>query len=109
MTSHRLADNRDVLDFGSPVHQAKEIAGAFGIYQAPDRGREPGAGDAGHPTLVTSAAGAVGASCWRGVWADRSAFAVRWRAARGRYDYRIGAVDEFGRPYAAFRARPPPR
>lgn len=107
--SHRLADSRDVLDFGAPIlFQNKEIGQVhLGIYQAPLTAvANLVLVMLGILTLVTSAAGAVGSY----LLARRLAGPIHVltnsldELAKGRYDYRIAESrkDEFGEVYAAF-------
>jgi len=122
--SHRLADGRDVLDFGAPIlFQTKEIGQVhLGIYQAPLTAvANLVLVLLGILTLVTTAAGAVGSY----LLARRLQAPIRVllnsldELAKGRYDYRIAEArtDEFGELYAAFdktaaameaRHEPPP-
>ena len=122
--SHRLADGRDVLDFGAPIlFQSKEIGQVhLGIYQAPLTAvANLVLVLLGILTLVTTAAGAVGSY----LLARRLQAPIRVlrnsleELAKGRYDYRIAEArtDEFGELYAAFdqtaaameaRHEPPP-
>ncbi len=107
--SHRLADGRDVLDFGAPIlFQTKEIGQVhLGIYQAPLTAvANLVLVLLGILTLVTTAAGAVGSY----LLARRLQAPIRVllnslaELAKGRYDYRIAEArtDEFGELYAAF-------
>ena len=107
--SHRLADGRDVLDFGAPIlFQSKEIGQVhLGIYQAPLTAvANLVLVLLGILTLVTTAAGAVGSY----LLARRLQAPIRVlrnsleELAKGRYDYRIAEArtDEFGELYAAF-------
>ena len=122
--SHRLADGRDVLDFGAPIlFQSREIGQVhLGIYQAPLTAvANLVLVLLGILTLVTTAAGAVGSY----LLARRLQAPIRVlrnsleELAKGRYDYRIAEArtDEFGELYAAFdktaaameaRHEPPP-
>ena len=107
--SHRLADGRDVLDFGAPIlFQSREIGQVhLGIYQAPLTAvANLVLVLLGILTLVTTAAGAVGSY----LLARRLQTPIRVlrnsldELAKGRYDYRIAEArtDEFGELYAAF-------
>jgi methyl-accepting chemotaxis protein len=109
VVSHRLADGRDVLDFGSPIlFQSKEIGQVhLGIYQAPLTAvANLVLVLLGILTLVTTAAGAVGSF----LLARRLQGPIHVltnsldELAKGRYDYRIAEErkDEFGEVYAAF-------
>jgi serine/threonine-protein kinase len=107
--SHRLADNRAVLDFMSPVlFQAKEIGQIhLGLYEAPlTKVANLMLVLLAILTLITSAAVAGGTY----LLAQRLAGPIRvlrnslQELASGRYDYRIADKrhDEFGELYADF-------
>jgi len=109
VTSHRLADGRDILDFAAPIlFQTKEIGQVhLGIYQAPLTAvANLVLVLLGILTLVTTAAGAVGSF----LLARRLGGPIHVlknsleELAKGRYDYRINdqRTDEFGELYATF-------
>ncbi len=109
VTSQRLADGRDVLDFGTPVlFQSKEIGQVhLGIYEAPlSRVANFMLGMLAILTLVTIAA--VGGGTY--LLARGLAGPIRVlrnsldELANGRYDYRIAdkRTDELGELYADF-------
>jgi serine/threonine-protein kinase len=109
VASHRLADGRDVLDFGTPIlFQGKEIGQVpLGIYEAPlSKVANFMLGMLAILTLVTIAA--VGGGTYllaRGLAGPMRVLRNSLdELANGRYDYRIGdqRKDELGELYAEF-------